>query len=45
MWRMRVPLGVPLQVKESLNEVAESWTDEEKAHCLDETTKSFQVCI
>ena len=33
-----------LQVKDSLNVVADTWTDEEKAHCLDETTVSFQVC-
>lgn len=30
------------KVKESLNEVAETWTEEEKTHCLDETSKSFQ---
>ena len=31
------------QVKDELNEVADAWTDEQKAHCLDETTKSFEV--
>lgn len=29
-------------VKERLNEAAESWTREQKDHCLDETEKSFK---
>lgn len=28
-------------VRNKLNEVASSWTREEKDHCLDETEKSF----
>jgi len=30
-------------VRDNLNEVAESWTDEQKEHCLQETTESFKV--
>lgn len=30
------------QVKDILNEVAQNWTDEEKKHCLEETTESFK---
>lgn len=30
-------------VRDNLNEVAESWTREQKDHCLEETQKSFQV--
>ncbi|XP_022899580.1 heme oxygenase 1, chloroplastic-like [Olea europaea var. sylvestris] len=29
-------------VREKLNRVAETWTEEEKNHCLDETEKSFK---
>ena len=32
-----------MQVKDQLNEVADDWTEEQKAHCLEETSKSFQV--
>ncbi len=35
--------SVARQVKDELNDVADTWTDDEKAHCLDETTKSFDV--
>jgi hypothetical protein len=31
------------QVRDNLNEVAETWTDEQKEHCLQETTESFKV--
>ena len=34
---------LPLQVKDELNDIADTWTEEQKAHCLDETTKSFEV--
>ena len=30
-------------VRDNLNEVAESWTREQKDRCLEETAKSFQV--
>ena len=30
-------------VRDNLNEVAEGWTREQKDHCLQETTKSFEV--
>ena len=30
-------------MKDQLNEVADTWTEEEKAHCLEETSTSFQV--
>ena len=30
-------------VKDSLNEVADAWTREQKDHCLEETHKSFKV--
>ncbi len=32
-----------VQVKDQLNEVADTWNEKEKAHCLEETSKSFQV--
>ena len=30
-------------VRETLNRVADTWTREQKDHCLQETQKSFQV--
>ena len=36
-------MGLRSQVKDELNDIADTWTDEQKAHCLDETTKSFEV--
>lgn len=30
------------KVRDNLNEVAESWTDQQKEHCLEETTESFK---
>lgn len=30
-------------VKDKINELADSWTRQQKDHCLEETTKSFQV--
>jgi hypothetical protein len=32
-----------MQVRDNLNDVAETWTDEQKEHCLQETTESFKV--
>ncbi len=32
-----------LQVRDTLNNVAESWSDTEKEHCLEETKESFKV--
>lgn len=32
-------------VKENLNKVAETWSREQKDHCLEETEKSFKVCV
>ena len=31
------------QVRDTLNNVAESWSDAEKEHCLEETQESFKV--
>lgn len=30
-------------MRDNLNDVAETWTDEQKGHCLQETTESFKV--
>ena len=35
--------GHSMQVRDNLNDVAETWTDEQKEHCLQETTESFKV--
>jgi heme oxygenase len=31
-------------VRKSINEISEQWTEDQKAHCLEETAASFKVC-
>jgi hypothetical protein len=44
-WRaLHLPLRAPAraQVRESINALAETWTREQKDHCLQETEASFK---